>query len=294
MRKRVLYTAGPQWAAMAERLGELMRGGGFRTLKDEARTRAGLLSGPDGAPVFVKLVRTESWTRGLVAAARGSRVRRWLRGAAMLGAAGFNRPVPLAALEVRRAGAVRESYLVCAALGEASVLSRVVLGDGTVDLRRRRSLLGAVAREVRRLHDAGLYTRDLQETNLMVEGRAGATPRIWFVDLEDFRRVRAVSWRRRLLNLVHLDRSLGRFLTRPARLRFLHDYLDGDARERAARRRIVAQLWRQRSRVEHRHRGRAPRDAEPSAAAAAGRHAGGPGAHGAAAFAASKAGPTDD
>jgi len=71
MYKRVLYAADPRWAAMAERLDVLMADGGFRALKDEARTRAGLLKGPDGAWVFVKRVRTGSWARGLIATARG-------------------------------------------------------------------------------------------------------------------------------------------------------------------------------------------------------------------------------
>src|SRR5579863_9358081 len=259
MFKRVLYAADSRWAAMVERLDELMADGGFRALKDEARTRAGLLKGPDGALVFVKRVRTGSWAKGLIAAARGSRVRRWLDGAAMLSTAGFNRPKPLAALEVRHAGAVSESYLVCEALTDATVLSGAVLDGGRVHFRSRRSLLSAVAREVRRLHDAGLYTLDLQETNLMVRERDGAPPRISFVDLEDFRRVRSVSWQRRMLNLIHLDRSIGRFLNRPARLRCLYDYLDADRMERGQRRRAVVQFWQLRDRLENRRRARAPR-----------------------------------
>ncbi len=265
MHKRLLFAADPRWAAMAGQLDLLMADGGFRALKDEARTRAGLLKGPDGAWVFVKRVRTGSWTRGLIATARGSRVRRWLDGAAMLSAAGFNRPAPLAALEVSRAGALSESYLVCEALNDATVLSGAVLGGGRVHFRSRRSLLSAVAREVRRLHDAGLYTRDLQETNLMVQQRDGAPPRINFVDLEDFRRVRSVSWHRRLLNLVHLDRSIGRFLNRPARLRCLYDYLGASALGREDRRRSVQRFWQLRAGLESRHRARAPRLPPPTA-----------------------------
>lgn len=279
MRKRVLFAADPRWAAMAERLDILMAGGGFRALKDEARTRAGLLRGPDGAWVFVKRVRTGSWARGLIAAARGSRVRRWLDGAAMLSTAGFNRPAPLAALEIRNAGAVSESYLVCEALNDATVLSGAVLGGGSVHFRSRRLLLSAVAREVRRLHDAGLYTLDLQETNLMVQERDGAPPRISFVDLEDFRRAHSVSWHKRLLNLVHLDRSIGRFLNRPARLRGLYDYLGAGTLERGERRRLVAQFWQLRDGLESRRRARGPRlapAASPSASLAHG--AAGPGA----------------
>jgi Lipopolysaccharide kinase (Kdo/WaaP) family len=259
MHKRVLFAADPRWAAMAERLETLMADEDFRALKDEARTRAGLLKGPNGAWVFVKRVRTGSWARGLIASARGSRVRRWLEGAAMLSVAGFNRPAPLAALEVSHAGAVSECYLVCEALDGATVLSGAVLDGGRVDFRSRRSLLSAVAREVRRLHDAGLYTLDLQETNLMVQERDGAPPRISFVDLEDFRRVRSVSWHRRLLNLVHLDRSIGRFLNRPARLRCLYDYLGASAAGRDERRRIVQQFWQLRDELESRHRARGRR-----------------------------------
>src|SRR5581483_11610914 len=197
MRKRLVYAADPRWAEAARQLDEIVAACGSNALKDEGRTRACLVPGPDGTPVFVKRVRTGSWLGGLAAMARGSRVRR-----------------SLAALEVRRAGAVTECYLACTALSRATILSRAVFGDGSVDLRRRRALLGAVAHEVRRLHDAGLYTHDLQETNLMVEAGAGAAPRIWFVDLEDFRHARTVSWHRRLTNLIHLDRSLGRFLSR--------------------------------------------------------------------------------
>jgi hypothetical protein len=262
MRKCLLYAADEQWAEIADRLEELISGRGFQLLKDEARTRAGLLIGPDGTPVFVKRMRAGSWMSGLAAVARGSRVKLWLRGAAMLGAAGFNRPAPLAAIEVRRAGAVSDCYLVCEKLGEAIVLSRAALGGGTVDFRRRRRLLTAVAREVRRLHEAGLYTRDLQETNLMIEESA-AEPKISFVDLEDFRRVRSVSRRRRLLNLVHLDRSIGRFLSRSARLRFLDDYL-GEVPDRGARRRIVGQLLRLSSRVNKRRRAPGPQMITPA------------------------------
>lgn len=255
MRKRLLYAADQYWAVTADKLDKLVGADGLRPLKDEGRTRAGLLPGPDGVPVFVKRVRAGSWMRGLAAAVRGSRVKRWLGGAAMLEAAGFNRPTPLAALEVRRSGAVMESYLACEALSGARILSNALFGTGNADFDRRRVLLTAVAREVRRLHDAGLYTRDLQETNLMIDKRASGAPRIWFVDLEDFRRARGqVSWHRRLTNLVHLDRSLGRFLSRATRTRFLYDYLGPATPPATERRQFVLQFLRLRARVEHRRR----------------------------------------
>jgi len=257
MYKRVLYASDPRWASMAERLDALMAGGDFRVLKDEARTRAGLIKTSEGGWVFVKRVRTNSWARGLLMSARGSRVRRWLNGAAMLSRAGFNRPSPLVAFEILNAGSVSECYLVCESLEGAMVLSAAVLGGGKVHFLARRALLSAVVREVRRLHDAGLYTRDLQETNLMVQERPGEAPRISFVDLEDFRKVRAVSPRRRMLNLVHLDRSIGRFLNRSARLRCLYEYRDASNMTRNQRREMLRQLWDLRDDLESRRRMRA-------------------------------------
>jgi hypothetical protein len=62
-----------------------------------------------------------------------------------------------------------------------------------------------------------------------------------------------------LLNLVHLDRSIGRFLNRPARLRCLYDYLGASSFGRDDRRRIVQRLWQLRDGLESRHRARAPR-----------------------------------
>jgi hypothetical protein len=267
MYKRVLYASDPRWASMAERLDVLMAGGDFRVLKDEARTRAGLIKTPEGGWVFVKRVRTGSWTKGLLVSARGSRVRRWLDGAAMLSRAGFHRPSPLAALEILNAGSVTECYLVCEALEGASVLSAAVLGGGKVPFLARRALLSAVISEVRRLHDAGLYTHDLQETNLMVQEKPGKAPRISFVDLEDFRSLRTVSWRRRLLNLVHLDRSIGRFLNRPARLRCLYEYLDTGKMAHNERRDMVRQVWELREDLETRRRMRAVAKSERQAVA---------------------------
>jgi hypothetical protein len=100
------------------------------------------------------------------------------------------------------------------------------------------------------MHEGGLYTRDLQETNLMLEAEHDGF-RIYFIDLEDFVRARRVPRRRRLLNLVHLDRSVGRFVGRAGRLRFLYAYL-GERPSRAEIRRTVGRLLQMRARLDRR------------------------------------------
>ena len=119
---------------------------------------------------------------------------------------------------------IRTSWLLSEALIGAQIMSRFIErghASAQEEKVKRRAALSAVAECVRRLHDAGLFTSDMQETNLMLDDAEG-TLRIHFVDLDGFRRLARVSWQRRRRNLVQLDRSVGRFMSRPERLRFLH------------------------------------------------------------------------
>jgi hypothetical protein len=75
--------------------------------------------------------------------------------------------------------------------------------------------------------------------------------KIYFTDLEDFRRLPQVPWRLRLNSLVQLDRSIGRFVSRAHRLRFLHNYL-GDKARLAEVRVLVGRLHRMHQRIERR------------------------------------------
>jgi Lipopolysaccharide kinase (Kdo/WaaP) family len=255
MRKDVIYAESAAWRALIERADEILGGAGCRIVKDEGRTRAGVITVEGMPPAFIKRTTIASRGRGLAARAFGSRARRALSGAQILRAARIPHPRPLAAMDLTEGGAVRASYLASEALVGADTLSRFALGARGVkarDARRRRRILDAVAREVRRMHDAGVYTLDLQETNVMVAEGDGGGFRVYFIDLEDIRRARSVSWKRRMLNLVHLDRSIGRFLCRAARLAFLYSYL-GSKPERAEGRRIVREIIALRGEVERRH-----------------------------------------
>jgi hypothetical protein len=241
MRQRLLYATSPQMAALIERADELMESASFRVIKAEGKTRAGFLAGPDGATVFIKRSEVRSPLAGFSQMALGSRASRALRGAKILREAGFHYAKPLAAMDSIQSGAVRASYLVSEALTGAQILSHFALGregEPRHGYTRRKVVSDALAGELRRMHEAGIYTRDLQETNLMVEEVGGAM-RFYFLDLEDLRHPPAVSPRRRMLNLVHLDRSIGRFVSRAGRLAFLYAYL-GRQLDRDARRNAVA------------------------------------------------------
>jgi len=274
MHRVVLYARSPQWRAVVERADELMASPDFRVLKSEARTLAGFLDVPGAGPAFLKRVEVPSWSRGVYARLRGSRAARSLAGAAMLRARGLAHPEPLAAMDLYQAGAIRASYLVSRALTNADSLSRFMLGPGEIrgrDVHRRKQISDAVAAQIRRLHESGLYTRDLQETNIMVEENGSGGFKVYFIDLEDFRRAASVSWNRRVLNLVHLDRSIGRFLCRAARLDFLYSYL-GHRPDRAAARKMVAELRSVRESIDRRKRRGVPAAERVVAPLAGGTH----------------------
>ena len=254
MRNVVLYARSPELRAAVERAEALISSPEFRALKSEGRTVAGFLDLPGVGPVFIKRVDVPGWIQGVIDRIRGSRASRSLRGAAMLSARRIAHPEPLAAMDVIDRGAVRTCYLITQPLDRADSLSRFALGPGEIkgrDVRRRKAISDTVAGEVRRLHDSGLYTRDLQETNIMVEDAGAGAFKVHFIDLEDVRRTPVVSWDRRILNLVHLDRSIGRFLCRAARLDFLYAYL-GARPPRVEARRIVTQILALRARIDRR------------------------------------------
>jgi hypothetical protein len=240
MRRRLLYAASPDMAALIERADELMESASFTPVKVEGKTRAGFLACAVGAAVFLKRSAVRSRMAGLAQMARGSHASRALRGAEILRDGGFQCAKPLAAMDAIERGAVRASYLVSEALTNAQILSHFALGregEARHGYARRKAVSDALANELLRMHDAGIYTRDLQETNIMVEEIDGAL-RFYFLDLEDFRRAASVPRRRRMLNLVHLDRSIGRFVSRAGRLDFLYGYLGRDL-GRSARRTAV-------------------------------------------------------
>jgi hypothetical protein len=256
MRRVVLYARSSEWRAVVERADELMASPDFRVLKAEARTRAGFIDVPGAGTAFVKRVEVSSWSRGIYARIRGSRARRSLAGAAMLREYDFAHPEPLAAMDLYQAGAIRASYLVSRALVNADSLSRFMLGPGEIkgrDVHRRKQISDTVAAQIRRLHESGLYTRDLQETNIMVEQNDSGGFKVYFIDLEDFRRAANVSWDRRILNLVHLDRSVGRFLCRAARLDFLYSYL-GYRPDHASASKMIAEVKAARDAIDRRKR----------------------------------------
>jgi hypothetical protein len=258
MRPAVIYARSAEYADAMRNADALIASPAFSKRKDEARTLAGIVEIPRGGRVFIKRTASRSWLGGLIERVTGSRAERAVSGGRILEDANLPHPRILAAMELRHFGAVRASFLMSEALEDADTLSRFALGSGGIkgrDVRRRKRISASVAAAVRRCHDAGIYTRDLQETNIMVADDGAGGFKVYFLDLEDFRQSGKVPERERFLNLVHLDRSIGRFMCRASRLDFLYSYLGGRPDRREARR-MVNEILALRGQIETRRRRR--------------------------------------
>ena len=254
MRPVVIFARSPELATIVARAGELVASPSFSRRKDEARTRAGIVEVPGHGRVFIKRSASRSWISGVVERLRGSRAARAVHGSQILEAGDVLHARVLAAMEVRSLGSVRESYVLSEALENADTMSRFVLGPKggrRHEVHRRKKISNAIAKSVRDMHEAGIYTRDLQETNIMIAEDGAGAYHVYFIDLEDFRRARPVSRRHRLLNLVHLDRSIGRFVYRASRLEFLYSYIGGRP-PREETRELVKEVLELRAEVEKR------------------------------------------
>jgi tRNA A-37 threonylcarbamoyl transferase component Bud32 len=258
MRLLVLYAASAEWKGVAEHIEQFLTSKEFRAVKENSRTRAGFINCSENV-AFVKKVTNRGFLNGLIGRLFRSRAARALRGASILAEAGFRYPRPFAAIELRSKGSVRATYVITEALQTPRIVSELAIGRRR-DRFIRKKIAYQVANEIRRLHESGIYTLDMQETNLMIEPH-GEGFAIYFVDLEDFRKTSRVSMRQRMENLVHLDRSIGRFASKAHRLRFFYYYL-GQRPDRAEARRLLGFYLQTRARIERKPR-RLARKAKP-------------------------------
>jgi len=115
---------------------------------------------------------------------------------------------------------------------------------GVERFRHRRQFLKNLARLFNRLHQNRIYHNDLKDANIFVTVSARGDEHFFLLDLEGVRRCWYLSRRRRVKNLVQLDRTLGKRLARTAKLYFLKTYLGETFASKRNKRRWVTQVLR--------------------------------------------------
>lgn len=232
-------------------------------IKDQRKIKVGrvpVVLGGRERQVYLKRYNVFSWRYRLASLFGYSLARRSWAGAAILLDAGFRTGQPIAAVECRRAGMLAKSFY----------LSEEIPGSKTVDLywreemvplrgpagfRHRRSFLRVLAELFRDLHGRSIYHNDLKDANILVCSRNGGSEESFYLlDLEGIRSCRRLSRRRRVKNLVQLNRTFGRFLYRSQRLYWLRSYLGELFEDRKERTQWIREILAESRRRDRRSR----------------------------------------
>ena len=220
-----------------------------RIIKDQKKIKVGRVALEiDGEMmnVYLKRYNAFSWRYRLGSLFMTSEAYRSWQGAALLSQAGFNVGRPLAAVEHRSLGMLQKSFYLSAEVTDGLTVdafwdSRCKELAGRELSRFQRSLIQELARLFGSLHRKRIYHKDLKDANILVQEQAGVR-RYYFTDLEHVSELKRLSWRRRVKNLVQLNRTLGKRFSRGRRLYFLREYLGESYLDRAERRKWIAKI----------------------------------------------------
>lgn len=232
---------------------------GAEIVKDQRKIKVARISGGttgSAVNVYVKRYNAFSWRYRFFSIFLASAARRAWRGGSILMENGFRTGRPIAAAECRSWGMLTKSFYVSEEIPFARTVDRCWIEElardrGVEGRRRRRELLGSLAALFRRLHEARIYHNDLKDANILVRPADRYTDQSFFLlDLEGIRRLSRMGLRRRIKNVVQLNRTLGRLVSRVDKWRWAKVYLGAEFQDRGARRRWLARILRATARAD--------------------------------------------
>lgn len=204
-------------------------------LKDSRSSKVGVfaLETDEGVRrVLIKRRNPRPAARAIVDSFRRSRAMKGF----LLGVAFENRQIPtprvLAALDERRFGILKQSYLVQEFLGEAENLGAVMASGGQSPLggkvaADRPGFIRRLAHTLRRMHWTGLSVRDLKSANILLAPGGGGV-RVLVADLDAAsvdRRAASESSAMRDIARLYFDASYLGAMTKREAVVFLNEYL---------------------------------------------------------------------
>jgi len=139
----------------------------------------------------------------------GSKARRSWQVARILEAQGAGTPRPVGFLERWEGLELVESYFLTEWAGDASSMRDELraAGNETIPSERTTALVTAVAKAVRKMHDAGLQHNDLGQVNILLRKTEANGTEALFIDLNRARHFKVLSLRRRAKDLSRLHLS---------------------------------------------------------------------------------------
>lgn len=208
---------------LMELVGEF-KGGGGRVLKEDKKAKIALFK-RDGGEVCVKGYDLSSIKEMVWATLGKSRGQVSWRSARGLFVRGFNTPLPLALVILRRFYIPFEVYLVTESLKPAVELDRFILSVFKTSQNGKEGLLTGLADVIGSLHEKGVYHRDLKGTNIGVK-REGGGYSFFLIDLDDVSFTTGVNLKRRARNLSQLYLSTPKMIGAGDRRTFFKKYMD--------------------------------------------------------------------
>lgn len=243
---------GMESAVLLENPDALFDRPGSQIIKDQRKIKVGrvpLTVAGQQRFVYLKRFNAFCWRYRLGSLFSSSGAVRALRGACVLKEAKIPAARAIAAMEFRHCGMLTKSFFLTDEIvggKTANAYWRKEFQELTgADVnRRRRNFLQRLASLFRHLHDHNIYHNDLKDNNIVViPGNDHQAESVFLLDLEGIRQYRRLSWRRRVKNLVQLNRTLGLYLRRIDKCVFAKYYLaDFFADRRQKRRWITAVL----------------------------------------------------
>ena len=197
--------------------------------------------------VYLKRYNAFSWRYRLSSLFQRSGAEQALRGAAILAEAGVGTASPLAAMESRSCGMLTKSFFVSEEIAGGKTAdsywrNKLSACSGSAGVRRRRRFLKDLGGLFALLHRKRIYHNDLKDANIIVTAQHGEREGLFLLDLEGLRTAKVLSLRRRVKNLVQLNRTFGRYISAAQKLYFLSSYLGTDFLDHAKRKAWVHRI----------------------------------------------------
>ena len=230
-----------------------------KIIKDQRKIKVGRVTLPIAGrsrTIFVKRYNTFSLRYKLASPFIQSGAFRSLRGAAILRAAHIPTALPVAAVENRRGGALTKSFFLSEEIAGGETVDaywrgRLVGVTGRDGARLRRRFLAELAHLFRALHSQRIYHNDLKDANILAASDSSENGlRFFLLDLDGVASLARLSERRKVKNLVQINRTLGQYIRQPEKLFFLKSYLGSGFAERSLRRRLMENVTAEAKRVD--------------------------------------------
>jgi tRNA A-37 threonylcarbamoyl transferase component Bud32 len=202
---------------------------GGSVVKDSRVRWAATLPIEGGRTLFVKQFRTVGRWQRFRYLIRPSRAMKECLISRFLSQKGILTPKALGILEKRKHGVLKECFFVAEAIEEATDLIDFCKNRfrGPEQIKGKNQILRLLARTTRKLHDSGLFHRDLHGGNFLVTDEGSLS--LHLVDLHQARRQITVSKAKRLWNIAQIFNSLDFMLDHEAQKLFLLTYGRGQA-----------------------------------------------------------------